>query len=66
MKADTEDEVISLLEEAGYWENTLAWRNYGDNESNFSTIGNQSSRPLHFGSKGRKAADVCSDSLAAK
>jgi hypothetical protein len=45
MKADTEDEVISLLEEAGYWENTLAWRNYGDNESNFSTIGNQSSRP---------------------
>lgn len=45
MKADTEEEVISLLNDAGYWENSSVWRNYGDNESNFSTIGNQSSRP---------------------
>lgn len=45
MKADTEEEVISLLEGAGYWKSSFVWRNYGDNESNFSTIGNQSSRP---------------------
>lgn len=44
MKADTEEKVISLLKGAGYWENKAVWRNYGDNESNFSTIGNQSSR----------------------
>lgn len=44
MKADTEERVISLLEGAGYWGNKAVWRNYGDNESNFSTIGNQSSR----------------------
>jgi len=44
MKADTEEEVISLLKEAGYWDDKAVWRNYGDNESNFSTIGNQSSR----------------------
>lgn len=44
MKADTEDEVILLLREAGYWDDDAVWRNYGDNESNFSTIGNQSSR----------------------
>ena len=45
MKADTEEEVISLLKDMDYWEDSSAWRNYGDNESNFSTIGNQSSRP---------------------
>lgn len=44
MKSDTEKEVIFLLKEAGYWDNDTVWRNYGDNESNFSTIGNQSSR----------------------
>ncbi len=45
MKADTEETVISLLRAAGYWDDSSVWRNYGDNESNFSTIGNQSSRP---------------------
>lgn len=44
MKADAEEEVIFLLKEAGYWDDGMVWRNYGDNESNFSTIGNQSSR----------------------
>lgn len=44
MEADTEERVVSLLEGAGYWRNEAVWRNYGDNESNFSTIGNQSSR----------------------
>src|SRR5204863_2538547 len=45
MRADTEEEVIRLLKEAGYWADQRVWRDYGDNENNFSTIGNQQSRP---------------------
>jgi hypothetical protein len=45
MKADTEAEVIQLLTEAGYWDDALVWRYYGDYENNFNTIGNQQSRP---------------------
>jgi hypothetical protein len=45
MKADTEDEVISLLKRAGFWDNPNVWRCYGDYESNFNTIGNQQARP---------------------
>lgn len=45
MKADTEDEVFRLLQEAGYWDNPAAWRYYGDDESNASMIGAQMSKP---------------------
>lgn len=45
MRADTEDEVIQLLKEAGYWDNPKVWRFYGDYENNFNTIGNQQARP---------------------
>jgi len=45
MKADTEKEVIQLLQDAGYWDNPAAWRYYGDRESNYNTIGGQQSRP---------------------
>jgi hypothetical protein len=45
MKADTEREVIQLLEDANYWDEPAVWRYYGDRESNFNTIGNQQSRP---------------------
>lgn len=45
MHADTEDEVITMLKEAGYWDDPRAWRYYGDRETNFNTIGNQQSRP---------------------
>ncbi|MDV2503812.1 MAG: hypothetical protein RX318_07640 [bacterium] len=45
IKADTVDEVISLLKEAGFWDGPKYWRYYGDRENNFSTIGNQQSRP---------------------
>ena len=45
MHADTEDAVIAALETAGYWANPAVWRLYGDSESNYSTIGNQQSRP---------------------
>lgn len=45
LKADSEDKVISILKEKGYWDDPSAWRYYGDNENNYSTIGNQQSRP---------------------
>ena len=45
MEADTEEAVINILNKGGYWENTDAWRYYGDRASNFNTIGNQQSRP---------------------
>jgi hypothetical protein len=44
MKADTEDAVIDLLKGAGLWDEGVAWRFFGDQENNFSTIGNQQSR----------------------
>lgn len=44
-KADTENEVVNILREAGYWDNSDAWRHYGDNENNFAVIGNQQSAP---------------------
>jgi len=44
-KADTENEVTSILREAGYWDNSEVWRYYGDNENNFAVIGNQQSSP---------------------
>ena len=45
MKADSEQEVISLLKEAGLWDNKDFWRFYGDYENNYNTIGNQQGRP---------------------
>jgi len=44
-KADTEEEVIGLLKQWGYWDNPEVWRYYGDNENNFAVIGNQQSAP---------------------
>lgn len=43
--AETEKEVIRILEDAGYWNNPNVWRYYGDNENNFSVIGNQQGKP---------------------
>ncbi|MFX0203419.1 MAG: hypothetical protein ACFFCW_45535, partial [Candidatus Hodarchaeota archaeon] len=45
LHADTEDEVVSILTEAGFWEEPEAWHFFGDNENNFAIIGNQQSRP---------------------
>src|SRR2546425_8619141 len=45
MRADSEEQVIALLKEAGFWDNSGAWRYYGDYENNYNTIGNQQSRP---------------------
>lgn len=43
--ANTEDEVIEILSEYGYWDDPNVWRYYGDIKNNFSTIGNQQSNP---------------------
>lgn len=45
MRADSEEEVVKILTDAGYWNKANLWRYYGDNENNYSTIGNQQSRP---------------------
>ncbi|MCY4114088.1 MAG: hypothetical protein OXG33_09145 [Chloroflexi bacterium] len=41
MRADTEEEVVSLLQGAGYWSATECWRPVGDKPNNLGTIGNQ-------------------------
>lgn len=46
MCADTEAEVAAILKEAGYWNDPTAWRNLGDNENNYSSIGNQQSEAI--------------------
>ncbi len=46
MRADTEEEVVTLLAEAGYWDNADVWRYLGDDENNFATIGNQQSEAI--------------------
>lgn len=43
VKSDSEAEVISILDNLGYWTEPKHWRYYGDKENNFSTIGNQQS-----------------------
>ena len=44
-KSDSENEIIELLKKANYWDNPKVWSDYGSNENNFSTIGNQQSSP---------------------
>ena len=46
MRADTEDEVVTLLRAAGYWENDRYWRYFGDTDNNFGSIGNQQREPV--------------------
>ena len=43
--ADTEEQVIEILEQEGYWDDPTVWRDFGDKPDNFSTMGNQSSSP---------------------
>jgi hypothetical protein len=45
MKADSEAEVIALLESFGVWKDQACWRFYSDYENNYNNIGNQQSRP---------------------
>ena len=43
VQADSEKEVINILNNFGLWDNHNNWRYYGDKENNFSVIGNQQS-----------------------
>jgi hypothetical protein len=45
MAANTEAEVIRLLSARGYWNQSSAWRDLGDEEFNYSSVGNQQSKP---------------------
>lgn len=45
IKSETENEVVEILESAGLWDNSELWQDYGENDNNFSTIGNQQSGP---------------------
>ncbi len=45
LKAETEEEVISILRELKYWDDLSAWQHYGDMENNWGIIGNQQSKP---------------------
>lgn len=45
MQADTEDRVVELLTDAGYWDNDEAWRFYNDEPNNFDRAGNQQRNP---------------------
>jgi hypothetical protein len=45
LQAESEDEIVRILTDYGYWDNPEMWRQYGDNENNFSIIGNQQSSP---------------------
>lgn len=40
---ENETEVISLLKLEDLWDNPAHWRSFGDNDNNWSTIGNQQS-----------------------
>lgn len=41
IRADSEVDVITILKDAGYWDDPTAWRLFSDNENNYSVIGNQ-------------------------
>ncbi len=44
LRADSEDAVVQLLKQAGFWEDTRCWRLLGDDENNFKTVGAQQAR----------------------
>ena len=46
MRADTDDEIVSLLTAFGYWNEPAAWRYIGDIENNYSQVGNQQAEPI--------------------
>lgn len=43
LQAETEDDVVGILKEAGYWDDPKVWRYYGDVENNWGQGGNQQS-----------------------
>ncbi|MBK7381784.1 MAG: hypothetical protein IPI81_00380 [Flavobacteriales bacterium] len=45
VKCDTEEDVIAILKENGYWDDPDSWKYFDKDENNFSIIGNQQSKP---------------------
>lgn len=45
LHADSEDEVVEILQSNGLWDNRALWRLYGDKEGNFAQAGNQQALP---------------------
>ncbi|HOL77829.1 MAG TPA: hypothetical protein PKY35_12450 [Candidatus Hydrogenedentes bacterium] len=43
--SENEEDVVKILEKAGFWDDSSAWVDYDRNPNNFSTIGNQQSSP---------------------
>lgn len=41
LRADTAQEVVTILKTAGLWDDPDAWRLFSDTENNYSSIGNQ-------------------------
>ncbi len=46
LHADSESGVVEVLEEFGYWNAPNSWRDFGDNDNNYSTAGAQQSDPV--------------------
>ncbi len=46
LNAESEQEVINILNDAGYWHDDNVWRLFGDSENNWSQIGNQQGHPV--------------------
>ena len=44
--SDHEQEVVNILQEAGYWDSTDAWRDLGDKPDNHGTVNNQHKNPI--------------------
>lgn len=45
VRCESEDEVIDLLKKEKYWDRSENWQLFGDDENNYSIIGNQQSKP---------------------
>lgn len=45
VRSETEEAIIQTLQQIGYWDDPKHWKNFGDDENNYSVIGNQQSRP---------------------
>ena len=43
-KAESEDEVVTILKQCGLWEDNDQWYPVGNSHGNFSTIGNQQAK----------------------
>jgi len=47
LAAESEEEVIGFLTDAGYWNDTSSWRDFGDRENNYSIIGAQQAKQAY-------------------